>query len=126
MEILTTGREQNLPQYGFGIIVNQKQLNAINNSSNNNGGSTVSLGGELLATFTPPQIANGNLEIIDVPIGVLVSKQYGKSIKTAINTTNVLIEFAVLRDGFMQVSITNHTGGTLILPAITVGAVPLT
>jgi hypothetical protein len=131
MDYQTNGREQNLPRYGFGVIVTQKQAKAIEayNSGTNVtvGGTTPTiLGGELLATFTPPQIANGNLEIINVPMGVTINKQYARSIKSNVANANVIIDLAILQDGFMQVSITNHTGGLLNLPAITIGALPLT
>jgi hypothetical protein len=130
MEIQTNGRENNLPKYGFGVITTQRQANAIeqfySNGGNINSGTSTVLTGELLATFTPPQIANGNMEIINVPIAVLVSKQYARSIKSTVSTANVLIDLVILQDGFMQVTITNHTGSLLTLPAITVGALPLT
>ena len=73
----------------------------------------------ILFSYTPPQLANGQSDIVDVPvIGAILGNGYITLTTNLTAFQNTSVNAFVIADDLVRIIIVNNTGGTINLPTL--------
>jgi len=73
----------------------------------------------ILFSYTPPQLANGQSDIVDVPvIGAILGQGYITLTTNLTAFQNTSVNAFVIADDLVRIIIVNNTGGTINLPTL--------